>query len=49
MRIMKKCLLLSFDVIFGILDRAINIEVDIKDNQVPKASKRTDDSTVIDG
>lgn len=40
---------IEFDLIFGILDRAIDVEVNIKDNQVPKASNHFDDFTVTDG
>ena len=40
---------IDFDLIFGIPNKEINVEVNIKDNQVPKASKHSDDSTIING
>ena len=43
--------MLTFNVdlhlIFGIPDRAIKVKVTIKDNQVPKASKHFDNSSII--
>ena len=40
---------IDFDLIFGIPNKEINVEVNIKDNQVPKSSKHSNDSTFTDG
>lgn len=36
----------DLDLIFGILDMAIDAKIHVDDNQVPKASKNSDDLTV---
>lgn len=38
-----------FDLIFGISDRVIYVEVNIEDSQLPKESKHSNDSTITDG
>ena len=37
----------DFDLICGILDRAIDVDVNIEDNQILEVSKHYDDSTLI--
>lgn len=37
---------IDFDLIFGIPYRALNVELNVEDNQVSKASKNVGDSTI---
>lgn len=39
---------IDFDLNFGIPNRAIHVEVNIEDNQVPEELKHSDDSTITD-
>ena len=36
----------NLDLIFGIPDKEINAEINVKDNQIPKTSKHSDDWTL---
>ncbi|XP_052625604.1 uncharacterized protein LOC128132724 [Lactuca sativa] len=38
----------DYDLIFGVPDRAIDAEINANDNQIPEASKHSDDSTITE-